>query len=62
MASIIEERSPDPRICGHEEIERLDHTGETVFLRCVACGSILIAQGPRRWIIRLTDETGPLRA
>lgn len=60
MSSILVEVPPDPQTCRHEDIEELGHDGPAVFLRCVACGSIVIAQGRHRWIIRPTDEYGPL--
>jgi uncharacterized Zn finger protein len=60
VASVTVEKSIDPRTCGHEEIEQLGHEGAAVFLRCTMCGSIVIGHGAHRWIIRPTDEAGPL--
>lgn len=60
MSSILVEVPSDPRTCRHEDVEELGHDGAAAFLRCVTCGSIVIAHGRRRWIIRPTDEQGPL--
>ena len=60
MSSVILETLTNPRTCGHEEIEQLGHDGGVVFLRCTVCGSIVIGRGAHRWIIRPTDEAGPL--
>ncbi len=60
VSTIVVEWPIDPRTCHHEEVEPLGSEGGAAFFRCVACGSIVIAQGSHRWIIRLTDEAGPL--
>lgn len=60
MSSILIEVPVDPRTCLHETIEELGHDGGALFYRCPDCGSILIAEHGHRWIIRPTDEAGPL--
>ena len=60
MSSILLEVPTDPRTCVHETVEELGHDGLAVFIRCETCGSIMIVQGAHRWIIRPTDEAGPL--
>ena len=60
MSSLIVEKVIDPRACGHVEMEQLGNEGGAIFHLCVACGSIIIAQAAHRWIIRPTDEMGPL--
>ncbi len=60
MSSLVVEVPTDPQTCGHETVEEIGHDGPAVFIRCVACGSIVIVQGAHRWIIRPTDEAGPL--
>ncbi len=60
LSSVLIEERPDARTCRHVEVEQLGHDGSADFFRCVACGSIVIAKGPHRWIIRPTDAAGPL--
>ncbi len=60
MSSILVEVPTDPRTCRHTEVEELGHDGGTGFLRCATCESVIIIQGGHRWIIRPTDENGPL--
>ncbi len=60
MASILEEVPADPRTCRHDAVEQLGHDGRATFIRCVSCGSIVIVQRGHRWIIRPTDDQGPL--
>ena len=61
MSSILIEIPVDPRACGHDRIEELGHDGGALFLRCSVCGSIVISHRGHRWIIRPTDEAGPLQ-
>ncbi len=60
MSSIAVEVPTDPRTCRHEDAEELGHDGAAGFIRCVTCGSVVIRQGGHRWIIRPTDEHGPI--
>ncbi len=60
MSSVSVEVLTDPRTCRHEDLEELGHNAQAVFIRCVTCGSVVIVQGGHRWIIRPTDEVGPL--
>ena len=60
MSSLLVEVPVDPRACRHQEFEPLGHSGEAAFSQCLDCGSILIVQGGHRWIIRPTDDQGPL--
>ncbi len=60
MSSLLVEVPADPRTCRHEAIEEIGRDGPAVFIRCDSCGSIVIEQGSHRWIIRPTDESGPL--
>lgn len=60
MSSILVEVPTDPRTCRHEDIEELGHDRGAAFLRCATCGSVVIVQGRHRWIIRPSDEYGPL--
>lgn len=60
MASILLEVPADPKACLHESVEELGSDGGASFRRCATCGSIIIAQHGHRWIIRPTDEGGPL--
>ena len=60
MSSILIEVPVDPAACRHETIEELGHNRGAMFYRCSECGSIVIAQRDHRWIIRPTDEHGPL--
>ena len=60
MSSILIEVPVDPQTCRHENIGEIGRDGKAVFYRCDACGSIIISDGPHRWIIRPTDEGGPL--
>ena len=60
MSSILVEVPTDPRTCRHQDHEQLGHDGQADFNRSSACGSIVIAQGSHRWLIRPTDSEGPL--
>ncbi len=60
MSSLLVEVPTDPQTCRHAEVEELGHDGGAAFVRCVVCGSVLIIRGAHRWIIRPTDEHGPL--
>ncbi len=59
--SIVAMEAPaNPRSCIHRGVEELGHEGGVAFLRCEACGSILIVHKAHRWIIRPTDVQGPI--
>ena len=60
MSSVLIEIPVDPKTCRHESIEDLGHETGAMFYRCAVCGSIVIVQRGHRWIIRPTDEEGPL--
>lgn len=60
MSSVLVEVPTDPRTCTHPEVEELGHDGNAAFVRCIECGSVVIALGGHRWIIRPTDVEGPL--
>jgi len=60
VSSILIEVPVDPGTCLHDSIEELGHDEGALFYRCTTCGSIVIAQRGHRWIIRPTDEAGPL--
>ncbi len=60
MASILIEVPVDPRECRHETLEELGRQGDASFHRCETCGSIVIARHGHRWLIRPSDESGPL--
>ncbi len=60
MSSVLVEVPVDPRACAHNRFEELGRDGGAAFFRCPVCGSILIRQRGHRWLIRPTDEAGPL--
>ncbi len=60
MSSILIEVPIDPKSCDHASVEDLGHEAGAVFYRCSVCGSIFIVHHGHRWIIRPTDEGGPL--
>ena len=60
MSSVLIEVPVDPNTCGHDAVEELGHNRGAMFYRCDTCGSIVIVQRGHRWIIRPTDEKGPL--
>lgn len=60
MSSVLIEVPVDPKTCIHETVEELGHNRGAMFYRCTICGSIMIVQYGHRWIIRPTDEKGPL--
>ncbi len=60
MASLLVEVQTDPRTCRHQDVEELGHNAGAIFIRCIACGSVVIVQSGHRWIIRPTDVQGPL--
>lgn len=60
MSSILIEAPINPTTCRHETLEELGRDRGATYQRCPVCGSIVIAQRGHRWIIRPTDEMGPL--
>lgn len=60
MSSVLVEVPVDPRTCRHQDLEPLGHDGAAEFSQCPACRSVVIVQAGHRWIIRPTDEEGPL--
>jgi len=60
VSSVLIEVPIDPKACRHDSIEGLGHDRGAAFYRCSDCGSIMIVQQGHRWIIRPTDERGPL--
>jgi hypothetical protein len=60
VPSVLIEESENSRTCRHEDVETLGDDDSAAFLRCATCGSIVIVHGAHRWIIRPTDESGPL--
>lgn len=59
VSSILIEAPVNPMTCAHATIEEVGHDGDATFYHCPVCGSVVISQHGRRWIIRLTDERGP---
>lgn len=52
MSATVLERQEGAAGCRHTDVEVLGYDRDAKFLRCRACGQILVAQGGRFWLIR----------
>ncbi len=52
MCALVPEPKPVAKSCSHNTAEPLGADADAVFLRCTACGQILVLQGGRAWTIR----------
>lgn len=43
--------------CPHVEVENLGFDRNAKFLRCLACGRIVVVQGGRAWVLRPTASS-----
>lgn len=46
-----EEMKREPSECDHRDVETLGFNRNAKFLRCLSCGSVLVVQRSRVWVI-----------